>query len=606
MLGYRTFFHVQTPHDEVVPRATEQLYTWLRGKGYDADALRTGQLVPLADGVEALQLDDSPRDDTHSLRVQVTEHKPNGKWVSRLTVHVPRKQEMPWIWLDVDAPDTAVWTGTPGLARSLLEVFPPAFDGEAELGPSPLRVNDDDAEPLLDAVCDPDRRGLVILAGSDDGLPIAPWFELVGRLVKETVGLAATYVLDGVATARFNELIGPDHAVHPGALRTFLPAADPADPQDALRHRVLGARHILRNDEKRIARLLGWKARERAVDAPLPRAVARVGRLLEQRADELLLARFADIQAVSLDERSPAVDVAPSAEPVVVTATPPAVQDPAYLAVINFTSELLGAQELTPTVIGRLEGLARRGLQLEASAAAIDKRLQELRARVEQLELDNYELSERFADEQIEHAIAVEAEKKSLRTVDFLRKELARTGGGAQAWTEPGDLLDECVPRDFQELIRRVDELKGVRFTGDVDVTCELDRHEQTGTWAHKAWDALMALSDYVRVSLSGECSRDVHGYLQFPPSGCQAYPLNKHARDESEEVHGNEKFRVARVLPVPAEVDTAGEVFMGAHFRIAQSGMISPRLHYFDDTKKTGMVYVGYLGRHLPTRRTN
>ncbi|GAA1082723.1 hypothetical protein [Tsukamurella spumae] len=43
-----------------------------------------------------------------------------------------------------------------------------------------------------------------------------------------------------------------------------------------------------------------------------------------------------------------------------------------------------------------------------------------------------------------------------------------------------------------------------------------------------------------------------------------------------------------------------------GAHFKIAQSGMISPRMHYLDDTARTKKVYVGYIGPHLPTKATN
>ena len=44
----------------------------------------------------------------------------------------------------------------------------------------------------------------------------------------------------------------------------------------------------------------------------------------------------------------------------------------------------------------------------------------------------------------------------------------------------------------------------------------------------------------------------------------------------------------------------------MGAHFKITQYRMISPRLHYLDHTAHTGLVYVGYIGRHLPTQQTN
>lgn len=44
----------------------------------------------------------------------------------------------------------------------------------------------------------------------------------------------------------------------------------------------------------------------------------------------------------------------------------------------------------------------------------------------------------------------------------------------------------------------------------------------------------------------------------------------------------------------------------MGAHFKITQHRMISPRLHYFDHVAHTGRIYVGYIGRHLPTQQTN
>jgi hypothetical protein len=53
--------------------------------------------------------------------------------------------------------------------------------------------------------------------------------------------------------------------------------------------------------------------------------------------------------------------------------------------------------------------------------------------------------------------------------------------------------------------------------------------------------------------------------------------------------------------LPVPATVEPNACIFMGAHFKIALSATISPRIHYYDDTARTGVVYVGYIGPHLP-----
>jgi hypothetical protein len=41
----------------------------------------------------------------------------------------------------------------------------------------------------------------------------------------------------------------------------------------------------------------------------------------------------------------------------------------------------------------------------------------------------------------------------------------------------------------------------------------------------------------------------------------------------------------------------------MDAHLKIAQSGIISPRMHYHDAVDTHGHVYVGYLGPHLRRR---
>ena len=60
------------------------------------------------------------------------------------------------------------------------------------------------------------------------------------------------------------------------------------------------------------------------------------------------------------------------------------------------------------------------------------------------------------------------------------------------------------------------------------------------------------------------------------------------------------------REFPVPAELAPDDTVFMGAHFKIARKGLISPRMHYYDDTGQSGKIYVGYIGKHLPNAHTN
>jgi hypothetical protein len=48
------------------------------------------------------------------------------------------------------------------------------------------------------------------------------------------------------------------------------------------------------------------------------------------------------------------------------------------------------------------------------------------------------------------------------------------------------------------------------------------------------------------------------------------------------------------------------GAIFMDAHFKIARKGLVSPRIYYHDDAGRTGKIYVGYIGRHLPNAHTN
>lgn len=52
---------------------------------------------------------------------------------------------------------------------------------------------------------------------------------------------------------------------------------------------------------------------------------------------------------------------------------------------------------------------------------------------------------------------------------------------------------------------------------------------------------------------------------------------------------------------PSISTVDPAGKLFMGEHLPIAQYGMISPRMHLYNDPTASKRIYIGYIGPHLP-----
>jgi hypothetical protein len=183
---------------------------------------------------------------------------------------------------------------------------------------------------------------------------------------------------------------------------------------------------------------------------------------------------------------------------------------------------------------------------------------------------------------------------------------LLGVGRADEAWTVVA--AAPHPPGSFAELLERLDEgaLPGVVFTGEVKNVLELDEYDPLGTWASKAWDMLRVLDGYADARRAGVFTQGVHAYLSQTLPGRPSYSPGSHASQESESVQQSSKFSKLRTLPVPPEVDPDGLVFMGAHFKIARKGTISPRIYYYDSTAKTGEVFIGYIGRHLQNTLTN
>ncbi len=114
------------------------------------------------------------------------------------------------------------------------------------------------------------------------------------------------------------------------------------------------------------------------------------------------------------------------------------------------------------------------------------------------------------------------------------------------------------------DLLERWTDLEYVVFSGDKGLMEDLDRHGNARTWAGKAWEALLALQDYARISTSESYDRDVSGFLADTPQGCRSFSANRHTARESEGVQNNPRYRRPRELPVPVSVDPAGRIFMG------------------------------------------
>lgn len=575
----------------------EQFLAWLRRERYDTDALESGRLVPVGERARGQLLELSREDGSRAFRAVLKENRETGRRVTRLTVDVPGSEERkPWLWLEVESPDER-YVATPRLACDLLSVFD-AWDGGVRLGTVPVHVGVDGADALVDAVLDPSRRGLVFVASVDEQGSGTQWLSNLKWFLQETVGLAGAYVLDPAATVAFNQAIGPHHVVSWGTMRTFRPGVEPGNLLDTVRHRVLSRERITGDLDPYLARLLGRRAREAVLEAPLPEAASRVDREFEQEIDKRLVAPLSVPRSSQPSETL--ITTADGFGATVFPAPPAEVR-----AVLGVLEAELGA-DLTPERVRETIDLARLGRQARENQAAIAERLRTFEERVEQLTNIEAELRQQLEDTQLELRIS-EDEKTELAAEVKRLKLLLKDLGWDEETQPPGEDTKAAErPDGIEKLLDRLNELRYVEFTGDRQHVLELDKHDKAGVWAGKIWDALCALDDYVRAKAEGLCNGDVESYLRNTPSGYRGFSPQRHGRDESEDVKQNPRFRKARMLPVPPEVDSAGKVFMRAHFKIAQCGMISPRLHYHDDTARSGKIYVGYIGRHLPTKRTN
>jgi hypothetical protein len=595
VLHYRLFVEIDGDRKSLEKKVREQLYSWLRRKRLNADALVEGgevQLGPHSRGSLAfLERQDSSR----SMRAIVIDDNSAGQWKTTLTVDVPgNRRRNPWLWLDLHGPE-GVKGQIPKLARSLLEVFDAKMDDVRQGEAQPI-VDRGEVGELIEAACNPNRRGLIFVAGSDSRLPFERWLRLIRELLVDCVGLAGAYVLSPEATNIFNNAIGPAHRVEPWTLRSFFPGVEPDDANDGRRHKVLGHDRIAKDSTRRIAKMLGWRAREAVLDAPLPSIALRVDRTFEQTFDRTLLENL-DRRDVALEER-PKVERETSIEAASLEVVKP---------LLKVLEQLLGGGPITVDRVASLGELVELGKRSRESRAAISKRLEEyenaLAAEREKRQL----LSRKLEDTQLEYAIAEDERVSAEGEIRRLQKLLAVSNPPREIWNSSRVAPEtEVRPKDCVELVSMMGAWRYVRFTGDEDRVRELDEHEKLGAWAGKIWDALAALDDYVRAVLKGEFDGNVHQYLGNAPLGYRTYSQKNHAHDESAQVKGNPRFKEARTFPVPKNVDPAGRVFMGAHFKIARYATITPRMHYYNDVRGSGFVYVGYIGKHLPNTQTN
>ena len=376
------------------------------------------------------------------------------------------------------------------------------------------------------------------------------------------------------------------------------------------RHRVLLARTIAEQPPGKLAHLLGRAHRTRALTLPLPSHVAQVDRLLSREEPAAVLRAIQATPPGPFARRpgdGPA-GLAPAGQAATTAVREIAIAGELLTSLVSdFQSGVSGADVPggPDDMTARFRELLAEGRGVLRGYRDISRRLAALQDLLEEAEDDRDLVRARLEDEQLDHAETQAELLKAKLELDRLRGILSRTGRVDQTRAAAAAAQS---PGSFAELLERLDEhvLSFVIFTGDPKDALELDDFDPLGTWAARSWDVLRVLDGYAAARRRGEFGKGVHAYLGHTPPGRPGYPPGAHSTQESEPVERSAKLRKLRVFPVPRDVHPDGAIFMGAHFKIARKGLVSPRIYYHDDAGQTGKIYVGYIGKHLPNAHTN
>lgn len=149
--------------------------------------------------------------------------------------------------------------------------------------------------------------------------------------------------------------------------------------------------------------------------------------------------------------------------------------------------------------------------------------------------------------------------------------------------------------------------------TADPAESQKLDHHTKAGQWRSRLADSLATMQMYAEEKNAaratgpggtGAAFANLRAYCS-----AQSTPLlsdQKVAHYETATARDHPRGASARTFRVPAEVSPNGTAVMNEHIRIGEGKPPAPRLHFLDDTDRSGLIVVGYVGDHLYNAQTN
>ena len=610
-LPYRTILRLE-PNSDSIHLAEQELQSWVAPKVGELHRTALESGAYFEPGVHqlgeshslAVARSDRVEDGSRRLLLQFTEVNQTGTWEVRLVaLHYPTNLHRGDVMIvegrRVDEPDAPGEVDPPRIVRKLLE-REDIWDGAARITGEPLLIGVDDVGEVYDAIVDQERLVSVVVAASfgrefEDELRAR-----VRQLTSKIIGVAAVFVLSEDAVGLLNARLSVSHQVEIGRVRTYLPEVNLGDASDARRHRVLGPATFARaihgaSVSKALQGAYAFETRGALLARPLPRDI--------RRSVEAVAAALVDVERRQrINQRANDVLVSDS-----VLAPPKSIFERLKRLLLRWLKIDVSVTDVAIDSLDEFiaQQVASAETFLEEAASIEKERDHEREARIGvQFERDDLEL---------QLAEVEDDATKLRRRVEFLQSRLVAAGAYRDAYGGPLLEDDWQSPASVVELATVLSAASPqhhkafgrVVFTGDIAAVEELQKRDQVGRYANAFWEFVQVLYDYVGERTEGGFAGNLHMYLADDSVQGKKCSPSRHAATESDSVISNEQWRQERVFRVPSEVDPEGHAAMYAHYKPTHENTFAPRLHYYDDCARTGKVYIGYIGKHLPNAHT-
>lgn len=586
------------------------------------------------------------------------------RYLSTITLHINEGRGLSWLWYDVESSRENSKFDPPRLTPMLTQALNASpRDRISGFTQGLRRVNFDNVGQFLDEVLEADDRVVpAFVSGSPSW--IATDEAHVETALQPLYGLATFWKLAPDAFDEFNSIVAPGYSIFPGSIHSFQSSLDTGDELDARRHWWFSAAEVQQSDSRDLSRRLHTEATRSGGSVPLPDELRGLNEAFDKAAASSAFAYFESILGASTAERtnpteaggSPIAfeqatppELVPGSEdiqesipkpttpknaiqtlPFTVPWTDPQLDNEGESGIGDLVDEAasnlsvtyppgLSLRQKLVSIFTHVGGQVDRLRRTVADSEALKRIKLQYDGLVREkagLEEENEILSGLLSvhdQEAKESSDTLEQQRqiadRESRRAQHLAKQLSKLAArdNLQIEWEPvelasNDVIDMPAPGSVKDLLAQMSLLEHVIFTGEMKPTETITDARLREIILRDAWRFASELELYAR-----QCGTDlgVSGMYEYMRVRTTRVTMSEFAADETTTLKNNKKFREPRTLKVPKGVDESGRVFMGAHFKLSQDNGKAMRMHFYDATSLDGNIYVGYIGPHLPSKKT-